>query len=331
MNENLDLTEILKDCPKGTKLYSPALGECTLDALTDDKTFPIRVKYKTKHNTFSELFTENGYLFSNTINAECMLFPSKDQRDWSKWQRSFVKGDILVSKAGNIVLCSHIDEAQLVHYHCLLNFLGVLKIRNDVGVGYSHGCTLANDFQKQKLFDALKKEGYEWDAEKKDLKKIEEKFKDGDIVATNDGKYIAIIENNGGKYYVCCHPNVNYFNIDGSGWFDRLATEEEKQILFDTIKENGYKWNAETKTLEKIKKEKFDPKTLQPFDKVLVRDFNNQNWMACLFSHIDNNVRHKFRTVDRAGWYHCIPFNDDTKHLVGKSDEAPEFYRYWEE
>jgi hypothetical protein len=75
---------------------------------------------------------------------------------------------------------------------------------------------------------------------------------------------------------------------------------------------------------------KFDPKTLQPFDKVLVRDYDNQKWMACLFSHIDNNVHHKFRTIDRTGWYHCIPFNDDTKHLIGKSDEAPEFYRYWE-
>ena len=56
------------------------------------------------------------------------------------------------------------------------------------------------------------------------------------------------------------------------GWsFDRLATEEEKQRLFDAIKERGYKWNAETKMLGKLIKPKFDPKTLMAFDRVLVR------------------------------------------------------------
>lgn len=77
-------------------------------------------------------------------------------------------------------------------------------------------------------------------------------LEDGDILATNDGKFIAIIKKNGGKYYCCCHINGTYFVIDGSGWFDRLATEEEKQKLFDAIKANGYKWSAETKTLEEL-------------------------------------------------------------------------------
>ena len=83
-------------------------------------------------------------------------------------------------------------------------------------------------------------------------------FKDGDILATNDGKFIAIIKKNGGKYYCCCHINNGYFETDYSGWFDRLATEKEKQILFDAIKANGYCWNSETKILEKlINKHKF--------------------------------------------------------------------------
>lgn len=77
-------------------------------------------------------------------------------------------------------------------------------------------------------------------------------LEDGDILATNDGKFIAIIKKNGGKYYCCCHTNGTYFVIDGSGWFDRLATEEEKQILFDAIKANGYCWDVETKALVKL-------------------------------------------------------------------------------
>ena len=77
-------------------------------------------------------------------------------------------------------------------------------------------------------------------------------FVDGDIVATNDGKFIAIIKKNGGKYYCSCYTNGNYFITDYSGWFDRFATEEEKAILFQAIKDHGYRWNPETKTLEEL-------------------------------------------------------------------------------
>ena len=82
-------------------------------------------------------------------------------------------------------------------------------------------------------------------------------FKDGDILATTNGKFIAIIKKNGGKCYVCCHTNNTFFEIDSCGWFDRFATEEEKQKLFDAIKANGYRWDEETKTLEKLVEPKF--------------------------------------------------------------------------
>lgn len=76
-------------------------------------------------------------------------------------------------------------------------------------------------------------------------------------------------------------------------------------------------------------KPKFDPKTLQPFDKVLGRD-ENHYWRCNFFSHITN---HKFFPYATTGdtYTYCIPYNEDTKHLVGTTDEAPEFYRYWEE
>ena len=78
------------------------------------------------------------------------------------------------------------------------------------------------------------------------------------------------------------------------------------------------------------KKEKFDPKTLKPFDKVLVRD-NGRVWDCDFFSYISNrNIHHPYVTI--ASCYDfCISYNDDTKHLVGTTDEAPEYYRYWEE
>ena len=102
-------------------------------------------------------------------------------------------------------------------------------------------------------------------------------------------------------------------------------------FCFKKIKEVGYKWNDETKTLEKRVKPKFDPKTLKPFDKVLVRDSHNAVWSCKWFSHImDLSKFYKYATTGCLYRY-CIPYNEDTKHLVGTTEEAPEFYRYWED
>ena len=76
----------------------------------------------------------------------------------------------------------------------------------------------------------------------------------------------------------------------------------------------------------KPKQPKFDPKTLQPFDKVLVRDENNY-WRCNFFSHITNHKFFPYTTVGDT-YSHCIPYNDDTKHLIGTNEEAPEFYKY---
>lgn len=75
------------------------------------------------------------------------------------------------------------------------------------------------------------------------------------------------------------------------------------------------------------KKDKFDPETLKPFDKVIARYYEGHDWMCDWFSH---KVEHSWKCI--AGCYkHCIPYNDETKHLVGTTDEAPEYYRYWED
>ena len=79
------------------------------------------------------------------------------------------------------------------------------------------------------------------------------------------------------------------------------------------------------------KKEKFDPKTLKPFDKVLVRDATCCEWNCDFFSHICNDCGNYPYITISAGFKYCVPYNDDTKYLVGTTDEAPEYYRYWEE
>ena len=82
-----------------------------------------------------------------------------------------------------------------------------------------------------------------------------------------------------------------------------------------------------------LKKERFDPKTLKAFDKVLSK-YDGGCWSANLFSHIeerDNEYCNTFFVCNGSLVKFCIPYNDDTKHLVGTKDKAPEYYRYWED
>lgn len=78
------------------------------------------------------------------------------------------------------------------------------------------------------------------------------------------------------------------------------------------------------------KQEKFDPKTLQPFDKVLVKDYSDDGWKVDFYSHKDTSMTYHYRCIGET-YRCCIPYNDDTKHLVGTDDKAPEYYRYWED
>lgn len=156
MNENLNLVEILKECPKGTKLYSTVYGEVEFDGIENEKGFPI--KYIISDGSKGSV-TAQGLVLS-CHDGECTLFPSREERNWD---------------------------------------------------------------------------------------------------------------------------------------------------------------------LFKVKKPKFDPNTLRPFDRVLV--YFNDIWDCDLFSYIKDD----FCSCVSGNFEYCIPYNDDTKHLVGTTNEAPEFYRYWED
>ena len=162
MNKNLDLTKILKNCPKGTKFYSPVWGEVSFYKIHEEELYIIEIS---TINGYKYL-TKEGY-YINVDGAECILFPSKDQRDWSKF------------------------------------------------------------------------------------------------------------------------------------------------------------------TAPWIKKERFDPKTLKPFDRVLVRNSKTEKWRCGHFSYFNEGNECPYVTF--ISYKFCVPYNDDTKHLVGTAHEAPEYYRYWED
>ena len=114
------------------------------------------------------------------------------------------------------------------------------------------------------------------------------------------------------------------FTIDGrySWFYDGECT------LFPSKDQRD--WSKFIRFWDKPKVKKFDVYTLQPFDKVLVRDGILSEWTCTLFSHIINNL--PFPIYCSGGYFrYCIPYNDNTKHLIGTKEDCPEYYKWWEE
>ena len=88
-------------------------------------------------------------------------------------------------------------------------------------------------------------------------------------------------------------------------------------------------WSKFERFWDKPKVERFDPKTFQPFDKVLGRDTNNNCWIALFFGYIGKGSHRA--VCGYFSWTQCIPYNEETKHLVGTSDDCPEYYKWWKD
>lgn len=114
-----------------------------------------------------------------------------------------------------------------------------------------------------------------------------------------------------------------------------LFIEDEKLYFVEDI---SYWMKNESRRIEpseilaiqlKEEKPKFDPKTLKPFDKVLVRDYKDGFWRCNLFSHIIEEEDYRFECILNY-WNYCIPFNEETKHLLDTQEEEPEYYQVCE-
>ena len=138
MNEKLDLVEILKGCPRGMKLYSPFCGEVELDNVGERcMDYPIVVN----HNGNPIVFTCDGRLYNDFPDGECVLFPSKDQRDWSKFKAPVEKFDynamhpfdrVLVRDSDNLSWrCHFLSHRSGDRVYCLGTLWGQMIPYND--------------------------------------------------------------------------------------------------------------------------------------------------------------------------------------------------------
>ena len=254
MENKINIAELLKDCPKGMELDCALYDNVFFDGIdTNDDNFPISLYYK--HNNIKNGFSVTKYgTYYNHQNSKCIIFP-KGKTTWEGFQRPFKDGDILYA----------VDEGK--------EFIFILKHIFENGRVYCYLNLKGDDLRIQNVW-------------------------------------------------------LTDYNPT-----HRLATEEEKQKLFDAIKDNGYKWNAETKTLEMEEKtNKFDITTLKPFSRVLVRIADSYQWHATWFSHIDERQEFfwPYVTVSGKAYAQIIPF-EDNEHLLGTINDCDEYYKTWKD
>ena len=118
---------------------------------------------------------------------------------------------------------------------------------------------------------------------------------------------------------------VGYFTKDG-----RIFHSYYGECLLFPSKEQR-DWSKFVRFWDKPEVEKFDPKTLQPFDKVLVRDDSQRRWKGDLFCYINEDREGIKCFCLTYNWHRCIPYNEETKHLIGATDDCPEYYKWWKE
>lgn len=328
MERNFNIAEILKDKPKGIRLYSPIFGECAFSFVREE-TDDICVK---KHNDEKAFFNSKGLY---NILGECLLFPSKEMRDWCKF--AWKKGDVLISvdKRYEIIFDKFVDDTymSIVGKHCMLDegycgttYIGAKTFRSDY-------FELQTEDTAKALYCAIEaKLGGKLNRQTLEVEKAQPEFKDGDIlfVKCEERDFIEIFNysKKNGDLYDHASLDSSTHNLDISGKYRickdeiteiRYATEEEKQQLFDALAKEGKAWDAEKKQIVDLKP-KWTPK---PFDKVITRVDGNAIWTANIFSHVDQYG--EYVTIGCVGGYpYCIPYNEETAKLIGTTKNVEE-------
>lgn len=317
----INVAEILKNKPQGTKLYADAFGELEYCGISNDKDPRIFVEAK---ECTSYSFYNNG---KYNKYGEPILFPSKKMRDWEKF--AWKKGDVLVNKDEDVYI---IFERFADDTYC--SFVGkyyLWKENNDTEQFCKNERLLTSDFQKagkdaaQTYINTIEEKlGGKLNRHTLEVEKTQPEFKDGDIVYMGNAwnEYIGIIKNrtsgNQIETYAHCHKDSKEKAVLGL-WLNkndsdelRLATNSEKQQLFDALAKEGKAWDAEKKAIVDLK-----PKVeLKPFDKVLVKDNPYGSWEPAIFwEKVDAIDLHPYMVIGGKRYRFCEPYGGN-EHLL---------------
>ena len=335
MEKEINIAEILKDKPQGTKLYDLLYNvDVELDTISTTDTV-VWCTNETDNNTTCH----RGYSEFGTVRG-CpdglqILLPSKVMRDWSKF--AWKKGDVLVSNDSD----SHIifkgfskdDYTTFEGKH----WISVSKKRHisrlDTQNTQNYHIEDNKEFAQTYINTIEERLGGKLNRETLEIEKQPE-FNDGDILYITDRivscNFIMIYKNQEGDriYHYATLPEDNLvimtergFLSDNGGLSKRYATEEEKQQLFEALAKKGKAWDAEKKAIVDLK-----PKCeFKPFDRCIwkIRNCEGSIWQASFVSYVDEyGATPMGMSIDEDLVNLIIlPYNDQTKLLVGTTDE----------
>lgn len=309
----MNIVNLLKYCPKGTKLYSTVFGEVTFDRINMDEKYPILVyKIDGAHTSFDE---EGRYV--KYYNSECVLFPSQDQRDWKMFRLPVKRGDIMMKADGTIpfIASGKFYKDTSPKYICGIDITG------DFSTGI-YGWTSefyipASEEAKKELFDKMAEAGYKWNVDTLELEKIEPMFKEGNIVVDRNGDIILVSKANDSRIisnavlytngdFIIYDDAITYFVSDIN-----FASIEDKNKLFSALIREGYRYDEKQHRL--IKQE------FKPFDKVLVRYKDTDTWEADIYLDYHKEAEYYCYKCTRMNYHYCIPY-EGNEYLLGTTD-----------
>lgn len=313
MEQELIIAEILRNKPQGIKLYSPIFGNCTFCYIKDESS---DICVKRPYNEVSYFNFDGVY----HTGGECLLFPSKEMRDWSKfaWQ----KGDLLINSCGfQCIFKEWLSDDYTKFNGCYSNSRdGYEDVSNAKTANF---VKLDNNTTYEYIKEIERKLGGKLNLKTLEIEKPE--FKDGDILVAEEDNYydrvifIAAIKDDIiskaliNVRYEDYEVNYNEYRF-GRNRNLRLATDSEKQQLFNALTKEGKAWDAEKKQIVDLKEYQF-----KPFEKVLVRDSYDDVWRASFFSHIKENDGRYVTTC--VTWKFCIPY-EGNEHLLGTTNNV---------
>ena len=302
--EKINVAELLKDCPTGMELDCAMYDNCTYEGIEDNGYIDILI------NTPSGRIrlTKEGCYIRHDDNAKCIIFP-KGKTTWEGFipPCQFKNGDVIYVKTElfkwvsifkkdteNIIITyADYDLDRGIYSYGINDNAGFLCHNNEI-------CEkrIATEEEKQKLFQAIKNNGYKWNAETKTLEKLVQPIFEVGNKIEKCGYRFTIAEVKDDYYLTKCGNKIPFGNQDG----------------FSLVPN------------------KFDITTLKPFDKVVTKDSIRGVWGANIYSHYDSNSDKPFVCI---GWSelneytYCIPY-EGNEHLLGTTDDCDEYYKTWE-
>lgn len=311
----MNIAEILKYCPKGTKLYSTVYGEVELDSVNKDGMISISIPY------IKKLFSD-GQVFKT---GECVLFPSKDQRDWNKFRLPVKRGDIMMSDNRAFIISDEYADAFNNAFHkyiCGIDTTGTFKVSQLDTYWTSKFYIPASEEAKKELFNKMAEAGYKWNADTLELEKIESKFKIGDVVIDDQGNLCLVskIRYDGFMTIVAALYRNNVLNVYTSNTVNRniqlttIASTTDRNKLYSALVREGYKYDKEQHLL--IKQE------FKPFDKVLVRNNTGSIWFPTIFLKYTGGSNFKYLCFNGLAYAQCISY-EGNEYLTYTTD-SPE-------